>query len=224
MLRLITRSSCPLALGPPVKHENVAPPPSAAQEPDTRKRVFHMISETFRHRKPLPSPPSQPPKAPGAKGRNFFKALMVISFGETGGFTKFYLFLSKKRGGVNTCGGAISPRDRSLTAAGGAVYDQGGGGRRGGQSDMVHNGLYIGKRVLFPPFLKGSRGDYAYPFDNPPKSPFKTGGLKKTLNYGFRGNLMSIYTEFINPKPSHKNCLTFGGISSRPGHVLPVIA
>ena len=81
---------------------------------------------------------------------------MVISFGEPGGFTKFHLFLSKKRGGVNTGGEAISPRDRSLTAAAGAVYDQGGGGRRGGQSDMVHNGHLLEKRVLFTPsFLKG---------------------------------------------------------------------
>jgi len=52
---------------------------------------------------------------------------MAISFGEPDGFTKFHLFLSKNRGGVNTGGGAIFPRDLSLTAAGGAVYDQGWG-------------------------------------------------------------------------------------------------
>jgi hypothetical protein len=95
------------------------------------------------------------------------KSFLLISLGETGGFTKFHLFLSKKRGGVNTAGGAIFPRDRSLTAAAGAVYDQGGGGRRGGQSDMVHNEPLIEKRVLFTP-------------------PFSKGGLKKPLIYRFR--------------------------------------
>jgi hypothetical protein len=35
---------------------------------------------------------------------NLFNGLTVISFGETGSFTKFHLFLSKKIGGVNTGG------------------------------------------------------------------------------------------------------------------------
>ena len=59
---------------------------------------------TFRHRKPLPSPPPQPPEAPGAERRNFFNGITVISFSKTGSFTKFPLFLSKKIGGVNTDG------------------------------------------------------------------------------------------------------------------------
>ena len=36
--------------------------------------------------------------------RNFFHGITVISFGKTGSFTKFHLFLSKKIGGVNTDG------------------------------------------------------------------------------------------------------------------------
>ena len=74
---------------------------------------------------------------------------MLISFGETGGFTKFYLFLSKKRGGVNTCGGAIFPRDRSLTAAGAAVYDH----RRSWPGGPGGSHLQKGHRHLGPQFI-----------------------------------------------------------------------
>jgi hypothetical protein len=44
------------------------------------------------------------PEVPGAKRRNRFSGLTLISFGETAIIAKFPLFLSKKRGGVNTGG------------------------------------------------------------------------------------------------------------------------
>jgi len=39
-----------MAFGPPVNHENVAPPPSAAHKPETWGRVSHIISKTFQNR------------------------------------------------------------------------------------------------------------------------------------------------------------------------------
>jgi hypothetical protein len=53
--------------------------------------------------------------------RNFFRGLPVIKFGETGSFTKFPLFLSKKIGGVNTGGnggGANFPPGPRLDSGG----------------------------------------------------------------------------------------------------------
>jgi hypothetical protein len=41
------RSSSSWTFGPPVNHEDVAPPPSPAQGPDTRGRVSHIISKIF---------------------------------------------------------------------------------------------------------------------------------------------------------------------------------
>ena len=66
------------------------------------------------------------PEAPGQPTEHFM--VSDISFGKTGSFTKFPLFLSKKIGGVNTGGNggrANFLRSRALTAVAGAVYDQG---------------------------------------------------------------------------------------------------
>jgi hypothetical protein len=55
------------AFGPAVNHENVAPPPSAAQELGTRGRVSHLVPETFLSRfKNLLEGPSFPGESFGA--------------------------------------------------------------------------------------------------------------------------------------------------------------
>ena len=85
-------------------------------------------------------PPTLAFRGTGATRRTIFHGLRIISFGKTGSFSKFPLFLSKKRGGVNTAArqaGRIYPRSRALTATAGAVYDQGKPWRRVDQRGRI---------------------------------------------------------------------------------------